>query len=339
MAWADLDSGVRGWDDRTGKPANFGPGLDGGTSLSMRTDGSRIAAGGLSSIYVLDVAKRRIVVSRKLDPSPGTAVAFSPDGSRVAFATSQGLGIFDGKLQPQTQIATLDEFAGIERAAFSPDGRWIAAGLGGAHPSLRVWPASGSGTGVTLDSGNLTYGPQPPAFSGDSRWLASFIRGSSVMLWSTASWTVERTWALPGTGRALAFAPEGTRLAVASDGEAAIWDANTGSKLVTFQVQGSAEFKEIAWSPDAQQVVSSADDGVIRFWSSSDGRLLASLYMLDSGGDWLLVTPDGRLDGSDRALARVVAWRVGNRVVSDRALTRARRAPNLWRSISKPASR
>ena len=334
VVWADLDSGVRGWDDRTGKPANFGPGLDGGTSLAVRTDGSRVAAGGLSSIYVLDVAKRRIVASRKLEPSPGTALAFSPDGSRVAFARPQGFDIFDASLQPQTQIAALDQFAKVERAAFSPDGRWIGAGLGGAHPSLRVWPASASGTGVTLDSGNLTYGPQPPAFSGDSRWLASFIRGSSLTIWSTASWTVERTWALPGTGRALAFAPEGTRLAVASDGEAAIWDANTGLKSVTFLAPGSARFEEIAWSPDAQRVVSSADDGVISFWSSSDGRLLASLYMLDSGGDWLLVTPDGLLDGSEKALAQVVAWRVGDRVVSDRALTRARRVPNLWRSIT-----
>jgi len=339
VLWADLDSGIRGWDDRNGKPTNFGPGLDGITSLAIRPDGTRVAAGGLSSVYILDVAKRRVVASQKLEFSPGTAIAFSSDGLRVAFATSQGLGIFDGKLQPQTKIATLDEFAEIERAAFSPDGRWIAASLGGAHPSLRVWPASGSGTGVTLDSGNLTYGPQKPAFSGDSRWLASFIRGNSVLLWSTASWTVERTWALPGTGRALAFAPEGTRLVVASDGEAAIWDAKTGLKSVTFLAPGSAQFEQIAWSPDGQRVVSSADDGVMRFWSSSDGRLLASLYILDSGSDWLLVTPDGRLDGSERALVRMVAWRIGERVVLDRALTRARRVPNLCHSISVPPAR
>ena len=339
VVWADLESGVRGWDDRTGKPANFGPGLDGGTSLAVRIDGSRVAAGGLSSIYVLDVAKRRMVVSRKLEPTPGTAVAFSPDGSRVAFATPQGLGMFDEKLQLRTQIATLDEFAKIERAAFSPDGRWIAAGMGGAHPSLRVWPAVGSGNAITLDSGDLTYGPQPPVFSGDSRSLASFIRGSSLTIWPTASWNIERTWTLQGTGRALAFAPEGSRLAVASDGEAAIWDANTGEKLVTLAAPGSAEFKEIAWSPDGRRVVSSADDGVIKFWSSSDGRLLALLYILESQSDWLVITPDGRLDGSDRALTQMVAWRVGNRVFSDRTLTRARRVPNLWSSVATLSGR
>jgi WD40 repeat protein len=154
------------------------------------------------------------------------------------------------------------------------------------------------------------------------------------MIWTTASWELARTWTLPGTGRALAFAPEGSRLAIASDGEAAIWDADTDSKLLTFSTPGSTEMDEIAWSPDGRRVVTSADDGVVRFWSSSDGRLIASLYMLGSGGDWLLVAPDGRIDGSEGALARLVAWRVGKGVVYDTRLTRERRVPGLWRSLA-----
>jgi WD40 repeat protein len=339
VVWADLDSGVQGWDDRLGKPADFGKKIDSPTSLALRPDGARVAVANSSSIYILDVAKRRAVASLKLPPSPATGVAFSPDGSRLAFASSQGFSTFDGNLRSQVRIAALDAYTDVEHAAFSPDGRWIAAGLSGPHPTLRVWPGVGSGSPITLDIGNVTYGPQPPAFSGDSRWLASFKRGSTLTIWSTASWNVERAWTLPGTGRALAFAPVGARLAVASDGEGAIWDANTVHKLVTFSVPGSAELTEVAWSPDALRVVTSADDGVLRFWSSSDGRLLASLYMLESDGDWLLVTPDGRLDGSERALTRLVAWRVGDRVVSDSALTGAHRVPRLWRSISTPVGR
>src|SRR5581483_452660 len=128
--------------------------------------------------------------------------------------TTQGL--FDGKVRPQAQIAKLDANTEVEHVAFSPDGRWIAAGLSGPHPALRVWPTSGSGSAVTLDNGDGVYGPQPPAFSRDSRWLAGFKQGSTLMIWRTGSWKVERTWALPGTGRALAFAPEGLRVAIAS---------------------------------------------------------------------------------------------------------------------------
>jgi dipeptidyl aminopeptidase/acylaminoacyl peptidase len=131
----------------------------------------------------------------------------------------------------------------------------------------------------------------------------------------------------------------GARIAVASDREAAIWDADTGLTVTTFSTPGSAEVKEIAWSPDGRRVVTSADDGVLRFWSASDGGLLASLYILDSRGDWLLVAPNGRLDGSQRALARMVAWRVGERVFADGTLTRRHRVRDLWRSLSLRESR
>lgn len=337
VAWADLGSGVQGWDDRSGRPADLGNEVQAATGLAFRPDGARLAVSGLMSMHVLDVASHRAVSAREFPPSAETGVAYSPDGSRLAFASAtEGFGVFDGSLRLQSRIATLEAYTNAEHVAFSPDGRWIAAGLSGPHPALRVWPALGSGPAVTLDTADVIYGPQPPAFSGDSRWLASFKRGRSLMIWASASWDVARSWTLSGTGRALAFAPEGTRLAVASDGEAAIWDAEAGRKVMTFSTPGSAEMREIAWSPDGQRVVSAADDGVLRFWSTSDGRLLASLYVLDSGGDWLLVTPDGRLDGSEAALTRLIAWRIDHRVVSDKAITQGHRVLGLWRSLLAP---
>jgi hypothetical protein len=56
--------------------------------------------------------------------------------------------------------------------------------------------------------------------------------------------------------------------------------------------------------------------------------------MLDNGRDWLLVAPDGRIDGSVGALARVVAWRTGDQVTTNSTITRRRRVPNLWRSVN-----
>ncbi len=100
------------------------------------------------------------------------------------------------------------------------------------------------------------------------------------MLWSTGSWKLERTRKLAGTGRALMFAPEGPRLAIAADGETAIWDARTRRKLVTLTGPGSSRVTQVAWSPDGHRVVTSSDDGVLRFWHASDGRLLASLYAI-----------------------------------------------------------
>ena len=78
------------------------------------------------------------------------------------------------------------------------------------------------------------------------------------------------------------------------------------------------------------------DDGLAkrsRFWSAASGNLLVSLYTLASSGDWLLVAADGRIDGSERALATLVAWRAGDRVVFNKELTDRRRVRGLWRSL------
>jgi WD40 repeat protein len=335
IVWADRQSGARGWDDRRGKLVDFGGEVEVIDAIALSPDGERLAVAGFSSISIVDVARRRTIASFDSAPSAGTAVAFSPDGSQLAFGLpARGFGLFDGKLRPQGLIAALEGHMSVEHVAFSPDGRWIATGLGGPRPMIRVWSAPGFKDAVTLDSNEVTYGPQPPAFSSDSKWLSSFRRGRSLTIWSTASWEVARAWTLPGTGNALSFSPLGSRLAVASEGGAAIWDADTGSKLVSFSTPGSVEMEQIAWSPDGKRVVTSADDGVLRFWSSDDGQLLASLYVLDSGRDWLLVAPDNRLDGNETALSQLVAWRLGERVTSDRSLTEEHRVRGLWRSLS-----
>src|SRR5262245_4630136 len=343
IAWAD--DGVRAWDDRLGRLIALGTNVDSAASIAFRSDGARVAVSGWSSsmpnsgLYIIDVASRRAMFSRDIGLANFTGVAFSPDGSLLAFAADNRFEIVDSRLRPQKQITSLPQYTTPEYVAFSPDGRWIAAGLSGPQPGVTVWPVAGSTDPIVLDTGRLTYGPQPLAFTGDSQFLASFSRGESLMIWSTATWSLARTWKLPGTGRALAFAPNGSALAIAADDEAAIWDPVTGQKLVTFSTPGSTQFQEIAWSPDGRRIVTTADDGVLHFWRASNGQLLASLYVLETGADWLLVSPDGRIDGSQNALARLVAWRVGDRVALDRVSTEQRRTPRLWRAVSTSTSR
>lgn len=338
LAWVDFPSGVRAWSDRSGELLDLGSDVDSTEALSFHPDGRHLAISDSSSIHIVDLQRRGTVRTLDLSAATRTGVAFSPDGSRLVFGTSDGIAIFDGRLRRQKLLATLEEHTSADLVAFSPDGRWIAAGVGGPQPAFRVWPSTG-GEATTLDTNRLTYGPQPPAFSGDSRWLATFSKGELLKVWASGSWRLERTWNLPGSGRALAFAPVGSRLAVAGDGEAAIWDAETGRKLVTLPNAGSAHATEIAWSPDGARVVTSAEDGVLRFWHASDGRLLASLYTLASSRDWLLVAADGRIDGSERALNALVAWRKDERVSLDKALSGRRRAPGLWQSLSAAGSR
>ena len=334
VVWADFGSGVRAWNDRSGEPFQVGGNVSLPEAVAFDPDGRRLAVTDSSAVHILDVQRRRSLASIELPPGGRRGIAFSPDGSRLAFVSSKEFAIFDARLRRQMRLSRLDEHTGAEYVAFSPDGRWIAAGLSGQQPAVKVWSSTQTANTVTLDRNRLTYGPQPPAFSSDSRWLATFSKGDSLMLWSTEFWAVDKSWKLPGTGRALAFAPQGSRLAIAGDAEAAIWDAATGQRLVTFTGPESSQFTEIAWSPDGSRIATQTDDGVLRFWNA-DGRLLASLYTLASSRDWLLVAADGRVDGSDRALSNLAAWRTGDQVILDKGFTDRRRVRGLWRFISR----
>ena len=335
IAWPDFASGIRGWNDRSGEPFDIGDDWAFRDSLAFHPAGQWLATAGDSSLHIINVPRKRTINSIELPLALRSGVAFSPNGARLAFTSSDGLAIFDGRLRVQTALEKLDQYASAEYIAFSPNGRWVAAGIGGPQPAVKVWPSVGSRQGVTLDTDRLTYGPQPVSFSSDSRLVASFSKGTMLTLWTTESWKVERAWKLAGTGRSLAFAPQGQRLAIAGDGEAAIWDASTGRKLVALTSHGSRQATQVAWSPDGNRIVTSSDDGVLRFWNAANGNLLASLYTLASSHDWLLVAADGRIDGSERALATLVAWRTGDRIAFNKELTDRRRVRRLWRSLPK----
>jgi WD40 repeat protein len=332
ITWGNLGGEARAWDALGGNLQSLGDEAGTGTLAVPNRDGSLIALSGFMGLSVVDARSSRVLSRKVLRPPAETAAAFSPEGSRIAFAEpDHGLVIYDTDFSIQRRIASLGSLERLEEVAFSPDGRWLAAGIGGREPSFRVWSTETNET-ATLDKQSLTYGTQPPAFSADSRLLATFRQGKSVVIWSTGSWNAALTLPLTSSGRSLAFAPTGSRLIVASDAETAIWDSATGRKLVTLHAPGIGERRSVAWSPEGRTIVSAADDGALRFWDAATGNLVASLYVPESSTDWLLLTPDGRLDGSAAALHNYVAWRADGLVRLDDAQTRARVTKGLWRA-------
>src|SRR4051794_4801791 len=63
------------------------------------------------------------------------ALAFSPDGSRLAAATALGVWVIEANSDPGMTL--LDGQGGAESVNFSPDGSMIAAG--GEDNSVMVW--------------------------------------------------------------------------------------------------------------------------------------------------------------------------------------------------------
>ena len=98
------------------------------------------------------------------------------------------------------------------------------------------------------------------------------------------------------------FSPDGSQLLTGDTaGEAILWDAETGEKLVTFDghkedwVQASDVSYVISpdYSPDGQRVVTGGEDGTVRIWSPENGQELMAIEAHEDRVDGVAFSPDG----------------------------------------------
>jgi len=111
----------------------------------------------------------------------------------------------------------------------------------------------------------------------------------------------------PGGATALAFAPDGLRLATSGyDGAIRLWDIATGR--LALKLEGArGTVWTLDFSPDGSRLAAAGEDGIVRIWSPADGRLLARLRGHERNVWEVRFSPDGKrlASGSFDATARI----------------------------------
>jgi WD40 repeat protein len=301
------DGMVRLWDATTGRevgaPLHLGSARTELLAVAFSEDGRRLAAGGDDGVVrLLSVNERgSIGPAQKVPVLPRTAypingLAFSPDGTRLGVATSEGT----------TRIWDLAPQRSRERLLLTTDG-WGRWDLGFSRDGRRLATIGPEGIGIwNVETGRpqLTYlaGNQPPstpdfvhlAFSPDgARLAAAAFNGDSVLVLDTT--TGRRIRALPGPAAAdLAFSLDGTRLATAGlDGAVRLWDRHTGTQLGTVTPAG-AEVHGVAFSPDGRRLATSGPFWIVRLWDTHTGTPPVAMPQSDSDIRHVAFSPDGR---------------------------------------------
>ncbi|CCA75636.1 related to WD40-repeat protein (notchless protein) [Serendipita indica DSM 11827] len=108
---------------------------------------------------------------------------------------------------------------------------------------------------------------------------------------------------------AIAFSPDGSRIASASSDKAIrIWDADTG-QLIGKPLRGhKLEVNAVAFSPDGSRIVSGSDDATIRLWRADNGQPIGQpLRGHDRSVRAVAFSPDGLriASGSDDKTVRI----------------------------------
>ena len=161
------------------------------------------------------------------------AMAFSPDGKRLATACGNGVAqLWDA--ETGSEIAKVEDHREIRGITFSPCGDFIA---GGWADEIRLWHAEGFDLLHTIPQPEGSQRPYALTFSPCSKYLASGIwwwwqeglEKMAIRLWKVATGEhITTFWGHTSDVQSLAFSPDGTLLASGGfDGTILLWDVKS----------------------------------------------------------------------------------------------------------------
>jgi eukaryotic-like serine/threonine-protein kinase len=256
--------------------------LRGGASHAALSPNGKLAAASGKAIVLWDAEtgkKLHTLENRKGSPE---SLAFSPDGAFLAAAihrqSTGGVRVWDvktGQLARALPDPDLTTAAPCTSAAFSPDGKLLAAG--GVDRVVRVWDVATGEERYRL--GGHTRSVTALAFSRDGKRLVSASGGLRYMV--------------PRDPR------EPNPLDLKDDDPMAIpdlkvWDVATGKELRTLSLPERDNDGELALSPDGETVVVGFVGNFLRFYKLSTGELVGELKGRRGLALGVAFSPDGR---------------------------------------------
>jgi WD40 repeat protein/DNA-binding SARP family transcriptional activator len=341
-----------------------------------------------STVTVWDPGANQALLNLPGHVGQFTDVALSPDGEFIVVPADDGaVKIYE--MASGQEWRTLSGHSGeVLGAAYSPDGDLLATyGINeqiiweaGSGRKLLELPASASETNmgvfspdgthvatiadfqvievIDVSSGRERLSRQHEydvisfAFSPDGRHVAAGGRSSNAQVWDVETGQVVLALAAATATpqvEAIAYSPDGTRLAVAGivfdaatgqelfslrghthgilrlafnadgtrlitasyDGTAKVWDLTPDHELFARPAHGGMVY-DVAYSPDGKMLATAGMDGTATIWAAESGEILQVLTGHTDVVNTVAFSPDGQVLATAGADRSVILWDIAS---------------------------
>ena len=234
-------------------------------------------------------------------------IAYSPDGTQFAVATSNGIWLYDTDTY-QIRFQLTEHSGEVYTLAFSPDGQILASG--GQDKTIRLWNPH-TGKNLTVFRGHAN-GIAYLDFSIDGLTLTSMSWGDGELrVWNVKTGQSESTLVdMPPDAYTIAFSPEFQTLAIREkNGTIQLWDTKTEEYKTTLtghkweidswwvndgKPPELGRINCVAFSPDNKILASGSDDSTVRLRDTKEGKHKATLLGHQAWVYSITFSPDGK---------------------------------------------
>jgi WD40 repeat protein len=297
-----LDQSIRFWNAKTMEPIRTLPrGAGDCDALAITKAGDFVATAGLNNTIRIYEALGKEVTPEPRGISSGlVGMSLAPDNRRLAAVSFEGqISIWDaqaGKLNRQWD----SKEHGDAVIAFAPDNKTLAT----ATATVRLWNADTGEEISLLALADVDDHVVSLAFSPDSKSLALGWHSGAIELWDVKQKKLVNTLKYTGSLHAVAWSPDGKKVAAAGGPKVYVFNPQTGAILKTFDFKtgptpAHPTIKSLAFGPDSKTLAAGGWDGIARLYNLAaanptdprnhrrcDGHLSA----IDS----IAFSPDGR---------------------------------------------